>query len=95
MTQKYITPQPVVVVHPRHDTAFGIAAFATRIVVGTAFTFLFALVAWWLGPIVFPGLFDLTYWQTFALLYLARVVIPRPASFRYQSDSVLGQPRGD
>ena len=95
MTAKHITPTPVVVVHPRHDPAFGAGAFAARIIIGTAFTFLYALIAWWLGPIVFPELFDLTYWQTFALLYLARAIIPRPASFRYQSDAVLGQPKGD
>lgn len=92
MPHKHINPQPVVVVQPRHKPSFGIGLFAGRVIVGTAFTFLFALIAWWLGPIVFPGLYDFSYWQTFALLYLARVIIPRPASFQYQSNLATGQP---
>lgn len=92
MPHKHINPQPVVVVQPRHKPSFGIGLFAGKVIVGTAFTFLFALVAWWIGPIVFPGHYDLSYWQTFALLYLLRVIVPRPASFQYQSNLATGQP---
>lgn len=93
MTSKYINPQPVVVVQPRHSLAFSVGDLAAKIIVGTAFTFLFALVAWWLGPIVFPELFDLSYWQTFALLYLMRLIVPRSRSFQYQSNLAVGQPK--
>ena len=92
MPHKHINPQPVVVVQPRHNLAFSIGLFVSKIIVGTAFTFLFALIAWWLGPIVFPDHYDLSYWQTFALLYLLRVIVPRPASFQYQSASSIAQP---
>ena len=92
MSSKHIDPQPVVVVEPRHSLAFSVGSFAGKIIVGTALTFLFALVAWWLGPIVFPDHYDLSYWQTFALLYLLRVIIPRPYSFRHQSNLAAGQP---
>ena len=92
MSSKHIKPLPVVVVQPRHKPSFGIGLFAGKVIVGTAFTFLFALVAWWRGPIVFPDHYDLSYWQTFALLYLLRVIVPRPASFQYQSASSSAQP---
>ncbi len=93
MNTHHLNPQPVVVVEPRHNPGFAIGLFATRIIISTAFTFLYALIAWWLGPIVFPDHYDLTYWQTFALIYLARTIIPRARSFEYQSNSTLGQPK--
>ena len=92
MPREHINPQPVVVVQPRHNLTFSIGLFVSKIIVGTACTFLFALIAWWLGPIVFPDHYDFSYWQTFALLYLARVIIPRTSSFQYQSNLATGQP---
>lgn len=43
------------------------------------FTFVWAAIAQWLWGIVMVDVFslpDLTYWQTFALIWLARMILP-------------------
>ena len=92
MEDKHIKPTPVVVVRPRHNITHAIGANAGKILAGISVTFLTALIAWWLGPIVFGDAYTLGYWQTFALIFFLRMVIPRPMSFQYQDTLKQGQP---
>lgn len=78
----YVKPVLVAVVEPRH----GIWWHLARIVGGIAGAFLLALIAWWLGPFIFGDWYALGYWQTFALVFFLRALVPRARSFQYQSN---------
>ena len=86
----HIEPTPVVVVQPRHNIASEFGLIAGKFLVGIAFTFLLAWLVQILLPIVFEVSWD--YWRCFWLLFLLRFIIPRPASFQYQSNRRNAQP---
>ena len=92
MGDERIKPTPVVIVRPRHEKWYGIGKGAGEFLVGIAASFLFALVAWWIGPLVFGDAYTLGYWQTFGLIFFLRMIVPRAASPRYQDDLRQAQP---
>ena len=89
MSEKYLEPTPVVIVEPRHTRAHEVATFVAE---GIGGNLLYALIAWWLGPLIFGDWYSLGYWQTFALLFFLRVVVPRSGGVRHQSNRRLAQP---
>lgn len=88
MSEKYLEATPVVVVEPRHTWSHHVATLT----VGIGGTFLFALIAWWLGPLIFGDWYSLGYWQTFALLFFLRAVVPRSGGVRHQSKLRVSRP---
>lgn len=83
----HLNPTPVVLVEPRHRlNVEWFSYIAGRLTVGFAFTFLLALIAWWLGPLVFGEWYSLGYWQSFALIFFLRAVVPRQPGVRMQSN---------
>ena len=92
MEDKHIKPTPVVLVRPRHDKWWTIGGVLGKIVAGTAFTFLAALIAWWLGPIIFGDTYTLGYWQSFALIFFIRAILPIRTGIQYQDTNKLAQP---
>ncbi|RBP66381.1 hypothetical protein DFO66_103328 [Brevibacterium sanguinis] len=79
-----IPPTPVVVVEPQTSLKENFYHFCVLLVASIPVTLAFAAIAWWLGPLIFEDAYTFSFWQTFALIFFLRCIVPRPMSFRYQ-----------
>lgn len=92
MASEHIKPTPVVIVRPRHDKWWAFGGGLGKIIAGIAMSFLGGLIAWWLGPLIFGDAYTLGYWQSFALIFFIRAILPITPGIQYQDSNRQAQP---